>query len=487
VRTGAPDPFDPVAFPERARIRSTVIELVVELGVDGLDTGVVVECAGVEPAVFQRDFTNPRDCALQIYLANIAEFDRIVFGAVERERDWRSRMRTAGYESLRYFGDRPLEARFNIIQMLSAGEIAQAYRDRYVERLIDLVDEGRMEMENPDSRGREVAVSIFGSVYQYLFKEISSGEQLESIDRLVPELMYIAVRPYLGEEAAVEELSIAPPPRRRQPPEQDGSENISAQKGQGERGPAPHPAMLAPVTEQDRGGEEAPGRLPKLPRGRHGLSREFVAKNQRDRITAGIIAAVAERGYHDAKVTDITAAAGLSRRAFYTHFESKEECFFATFDLISDHLRKAATAAADPYGEWPDKVRARLAAVLEVFAANPDLARYVLVAPTRAGDEIAARYSQAMDEVLTELTEGMPADYAERQPSRSTEHALIGGGAALVVRKVNAGEGDQLLQLLPHLLELTLTPFLGRDAAVEFARRAPDLHRGSSCAAPRTC
>ena len=229
--------------------------------------------------------------------------------------------------------------------------------------------------------------------------------------------------------------------------------------------------MLAPVTEQDGGDGGSPDRLPKLPRGRHGLSREFVSQNQRDRITAGIIAAVAERGYQNAKVTDITNAAGLSRRAFYTHFESKEECFFATFDLIADHLRKVAAEAAAPHEEWPDRVRARLAAVLEVFAANPDLARYVLIAPPRAGDEIAARYRRAMDEVLTELTEGMPPEYVSRQPSEAVEAALIGGAAALIVRKVNAGEGAELPQLLPHLVEMTLTPYLGREAAGEFARK----------------
>jgi AcrR family transcriptional regulator len=229
--------------------------------------------------------------------------------------------------------------------------------------------------------------------------------------------------------------------------------------------------MLAAVTERDRADAGSPDRLPKLPRGRHGLSRDFVSKNQRDRITAGIIAAVAERGYQNAKVTDITAAAGLSRRAFYTHFKSKEECFFVTFDLIADHLRRAAAAAAEPYEEWPDRVGARLAAVLDVFAANPDLARYVLIAPPRAGERIASRYRQAMDEVLAEVTEGMPAEYAERQPSRAAEHAMMGGAAALIVRKVEAGEGADLQQLRPHLLEMTLTPFLGREAAVERAQR----------------
>lgn len=230
--------------------------------------------------------------------------------------------------------------------------------------------------------------------------------------------------------------------------------------------------MLAPVTEQDRGEGTSPERLPKLPRGRHGLSREFVSKNQRDRITAGIIAAVAEHGYKNAKITDITAAAGLSRRAFYTYFESKDECFFETFDLITNHLKSAAVQASEPYEEWPEMVRARIGAVLDVFASNPDLARYVLIAPTRAGDEIAARYRRAMDEVLTELIAGMPSEYAEHHPSRDAEHAMIGGAAALIVRKVNAGEGAELHQLLPHLVELTLTPFLGREAAGEFARQA---------------
>ncbi len=230
--------------------------------------------------------------------------------------------------------------------------------------------------------------------------------------------------------------------------------------------------MLALVRERDRGAGGTPRGLPRLPPGRHGLSREFVSQNQRDRITAGIIAAVAERGYNEATVTHITEAAGLSRRTFYTYFESKDECFFATFDLIVDHLREAAVAAAASIEGWPEKVRARLGAALDVFAANPDIARFVLIAPPRAGSEIADRYRQAMDEVLAEVTEGMPPEYVSKQPSRATEHALIGGAAALVVRKVEAGEGAQLRELLPDLLELTLTPFLGRAEAIRFARSA---------------
>jgi AcrR family transcriptional regulator len=187
-------------------------------------------------------------------------------------------------------------------------------------------------------------------------------------------------------------------------------------------------------------------------------------------MASGIITTVAARGYHRTRITDITAAAGVSRRTFYSYFESKADGFFDTYDMVADYLREAAVAAAEAESGWPERVRARLAAVLDVFAANPDLARFVLIAPQRAGSEISERYRRGMDEVLTELTQGMPAEIAAKAPSRTTEMTLIGGGAALIVRKVEAGEGERLSELLPDLLELTLTPFLGRAEAMRVAR-----------------
>jgi AcrR family transcriptional regulator len=226
-----------------------------------------------------------------------------------------------------------------------------------------------------------------------------------------------------------------------------------------------------------RGAREGEGgdggeRLPRLPPGRHGLTREFVTENQRDRLAAGMIAAVAEHGYHEATMTQIAAAAGVSRRTFYLLFSSKDECFFETYDLIADHLHRAATEAGRPIRSWPERLRARLQAVLEVFAENPDLARFVLIAPPRAGEAIAARFRKAMDEVLVELTGDMPKSIARKKPSRAAEHALVGGGVALIVAKVEAGEGERLAELLPDLTELALTPYIGRSEAAKVAAGA---------------
>lgn len=217
-------------------------------------------------------------------------------------------------------------------------------------------------------------------------------------------------------------------------------------------------------------GEPAPG-LPRLPPGRHGLPRSFVTSNQRGRLAAGMIAAVVEHGYHDATISDIAAAAGAGRRTFYGYFAGKQECFLDTYQLIETHLVDSMSAAgAIPGAEWPQRLRASLAALLEAFAANPDLARFFLAAPQAAGGELLARYRLALQRLLAVLTEAMPPPPATREVSETAEHGLLGGLAALIVDKVKAGEGERLPELLPDLLELVLAPYLGREAAVRIAR-----------------
>ncbi|HEX5712531.1 MAG TPA: TetR/AcrR family transcriptional regulator [Solirubrobacterales bacterium] len=221
---------------------------------------------------------------------------------------------------------------------------------------------------------------------------------------------------------------------------------------------------------KESAGDEAALRLARLPPGRHGLPREFVTQNQRDRLAAGTIAVVAERGLNDSTITQICAAAGVSRRTFYTYFSSKEECFFAAYETITEHLRIATDAAAGGEDEWPRQVAAKLGAALEFLAANPDLARFALIAPQRAGEKVAARYRAAMQAAVEYLCEGMPEPPAVKAPSEAVAESLIGGMAALVVRQVEAGEGEGLPDLRADLVELFLTPYLGRSEAIRVAQ-----------------
>jgi AcrR family transcriptional regulator len=224
------------------------------------------------------------------------------------------------------------------------------------------------------------------------------------------------------------------------------------------------------VAKGEQAGEDSAPGLARLPPGRHGLSREFVAKNQRDRLTAGMIAAVAEHGFHEATITQIAAAAGVSRRTFYGYFSSKEECFFDTYGQVADHLEGAMSSAGADEAEWPARVRAQLTAMLETFAANPDLARFALIAPPNAGGEIAARYRELLERLFAILAETKPPPPEVREPSRAVADGLLGGIVALIVRKVKAGEGEELVELAPDLLGLFLAPYYGREEAVRLSQ-----------------
>lgn len=206
-----------------------------------------------------------------------------------------------------------------------------------------------------------------------------------------------------------------------------------------------------------------------LPRGRHGLSREQVAENQRARLIAAMVAAVAENNYGATTIAAIIKAAGLSRKTFYQHFKNKEECFEAAYEASLAYLRAGIAAGTESDEDWGRSVRARLQRLLEMLAAEPDLAGFVLIAPTGAGDAIAGRHHEAMRELVGQLVEGAPGKVAEGQPPGTREQALAGGISRLVVRRLGAGEAEKLPELLPALTELVLRPYIGSEEAAEIA------------------
>lgn len=213
------------------------------------------------------------------------------------------------------------------------------------------------------------------------------------------------------------------------------------------------------VAKREAPAEQSRHALARLPPGRHGLSREFVAENQRGRITAGVIAVVAESGYHAATVAAITQAVGVSRRAFYGYFKDKHDCYLDAYGQIEDHLLEAIADAAEEEEEFEAKVQAGLGAMLAAFAENPDLVRFTMSAAKSAGGEPAARYGDFLHSLIAALVGDLPR--GAHQPSDAVEAALVGAVTTLIEREVKASRGEQLPKLRGDLSELVLAAYLG--------------------------
>ena len=207
--------------------------------------------------------------------------------------------------------------------------------------------------------------------------------------------------------------------------------------------------------------------MDRLPRGRHGLSPEFVARNQRERLITALVLTLDEVGYQKTTVSMIGRRAAVSKSDFYKHFDSKDACFFAGYDFAVERVRagvvEACAASADP--AWPGRVRAGVVALLTLLAAEPALASILLAEGLRAGRGIYDRYQAAVESFVPLLRDGAPdpPDGAEVPPA--TDEAVVGGIASLLSRRVAAGEAAELTALVPDVLEFALTPHLGTEGA----------------------
>jgi AcrR family transcriptional regulator len=217
---------------------------------------------------------------------------------------------------------------------------------------------------------------------------------------------------------------------------------------------------------QAEGGRDAG--VVRLPPGRHGLSRDAVAESQRERLLNGVVEAVVEHGYNATTIAQLIEAASVSRRTFYEHFAGKEECSLAAYEMIAAHVRDSLREA-ERQAAWSDRVRAELATLLGLFAADPTVARFVLLESLAAGGELAERHRASL-RCFAELLRPDEPGAASDALTEAREQALVGGISTLLVRRLKAGEAGSLEDLLPDLHELVLTSYLGRHEAQRLAR-----------------
>jgi AcrR family transcriptional regulator len=217
---------------------------------------------------------------------------------------------------------------------------------------------------------------------------------------------------------------------------------------------------MARASHRAHGGERLQHSVERLPRGRHGLPREFVAQNQRERLLASLAECLEESGYDGTTVSSIGKRAGVSKSDFYKQFESKDACFVAAYDDAVERIRARVLAACGEAEDWGAGVLGGLAALLDLLSSEPAQAGLVLVEGLRAGRGVYDRYQVALQSFVPYLRDGAPSPPGG-EPPEATDEAVVGGIASLLARRVLAGETAKLGELLPEIAEFALTPYLG--------------------------
>ncbi|HTT93925.1 MAG TPA: TetR/AcrR family transcriptional regulator [Solirubrobacterales bacterium] len=205
-----------------------------------------------------------------------------------------------------------------------------------------------------------------------------------------------------------------------------------------------------------------------LPRGRHGLPREEVVRSQRERLLVAAARVCAERGYDGTTVARILAAAGVGRETFYELFEDRRACVLEAHQVLLDDLVEEVRVAYAGPGEWVERCRATIAALLDWFAADPLAGRFLLVELPAVGPEFHERFEAGFDRFVAVIDSGLDPELPEPEPLPATSLA-VGAAISRVYGEVAAGRTEDLPSLRPSLTYEVLVPFLGEAAAREAA------------------
>lgn len=200
-------PRDVVVRSQRERMVEAMIQVVAEQGFAETTVADIISTAGVSRATFYEQFADKEDCFVAAYatvmdrmLAFVAEG----FAADDSD-DWIERLRGGIRSLLRYLAQNPVAVRVGIVEGFGAGARA---RDRYqqaVSAFFPFLDAGRELIDSPERVPGETSRVIVGGISALIFNEASAGNS-KRLPQLLPEMIYLAVVPYMGHEAAMKAM-----------------------------------------------------------------------------------------------------------------------------------------------------------------------------------------------------------------------------------------------------------------------------------------
>lgn len=102
-------------------------------------------------------------------------------------------------------------------------------------------------------------------------------------------------------------------------------------------------------------------------------------QSHRQRLLDGMAQVVAIKGYGSSTIADIVREAGVSRRTFYEHFQTRDDCLIALFESASQFALGVLRSSIDPQRDWQVQVEQAMTAYLGFLARNPSLLRTLFI------------------------------------------------------------------------------------------------------------
>lgn len=190
-------------------IFDALIETVAHRGYDRTTIERVLSVAQIPAPVFDEHFENKQDCFLQALDELADRLERRLLEDLEQTASWPERIELGLRTLLTALAEQPDGARVAMVECLSAGDASLARLHSALGRFVPILEEGRGygAEEGSGSAGSEqlppqISAAVVGGIASIVHRRVLEGHTAE-LPSLLPDLLYFALLPYLGQERAL--------------------------------------------------------------------------------------------------------------------------------------------------------------------------------------------------------------------------------------------------------------------------------------------
>jgi AcrR family transcriptional regulator len=406
LRPGPGQSREEVARNQRERLFAATVGVVATRGYPETSVGDLIASAGLSRTSFYVYFADKEAC----YLATLDELLRMGLEATATTpmpgKDG-SKGAERSFEALFHLvAAQPDAARICFVESYTAGEKAAARLDRAERPWRTAV--AAMFPPGSGDRGmpRDVSRAMTEALRSLIATRLRAGREAE-LGGLAPQVIALAA-------------ALVPPPGR-------------FGKGWAERGAgsAPRP-------------QEPPPR------------------DLFERVERATMSVIAEKGYAEAQIVEIAAAARFSLSSFYVAFDGKPEALEA--GLFRARLRMAAAVMprCRTARSWAEGIRAAVLATLEFLEEEPTFAKLITVDVLVAGGGPLGQRNRVLESAERLLRDAPGYDALGIDCAAELIGATI---LSMAARRIASKGTANLCRLAPLATYLAVVPFLGAEAA----------------------
>ncbi len=196
----------PMAGSETRRqlILEAMVRVVGRKGYKTTSVADVIAEADVSRTTFYKHFEDKHECFLAAYDLVVERVMDEVIASCDGEQTWLERVRVGLATIVEMFALDPELARTAIVEVAAAGADARQRHWNAIVRFTEFLADGEElagDRELPDN----IALMAAGAVSGLIFDELLTG-RAERLPKLLPDLLFALLVPYIGPGAATEEM-----------------------------------------------------------------------------------------------------------------------------------------------------------------------------------------------------------------------------------------------------------------------------------------